>query len=363
MSITIRAVKALGQGQVIWDTSVPGFGARRQLNSVSYILKYRHAGKQQFVTLGRHGVLTPDEARRKARKLLGSVAGGVDPVGPKADSLAAVINEYLSHAQKTLRPNTYRDTRRYLLECWKPLHRTPIANLKRRDIALGLADIEAKASPIIALRARSAISAMFNWAIREGHDIPANPVLGTNRAEEKSRDRVLSNAELACLWQQCRDDDAGRMVRLLILTGQRRGEVARMSWSELDDLDRKLWTIPGARTKNKREHTLPLTDAMIALLPERHRDYVFGQGIGFSGWAKARDRINGLDDFRIHDIRRSVATGMAEIGILPHIIEAILNHVSGHKAGVAGIYNKARYLDEMRAALEKWAAHVAMLVN
>jgi len=102
---------------------------------------------------------------------------------------------------------------------------------------------------------------------------------------------------------------------------------------------------------------------MIALLPERHRDYVFGQGIGFSGWAKARDRINGLDDFRIHDIRRSVATGMAEIGILPHIIEAILNHVSGHKAGVAGIYNKARYLDEMRAALEKWAAHVAMLVN
>jgi integrase len=204
---------------------------------------------------------------------------------------------------------------------------------------------------------------MFNWAIREDYDeIAVNPVLGTNRAEEKSRERVLTNGELAALWRQCRDDDAGRIIRLLILTGQRRGEVARMSWSELD-LGRKLWTIPASRTKNKREHTLPLTDAALALLPERRREYVFGQGIGFSGWAKARDRINGLDDFRLHDIRRSVATGMAEIGVLPHIIEAILNHVSGHKASVAGIYNKARYLEEMRSALTKWAQHIEQIVT
>jgi hypothetical protein len=106
-----------------------------------------------------------------------------------------------------------------------------------------------------------------------------------------------------------------------------------------------------------------LTDAAIALLPERWRDYVFGQGIGFQSWSRSKLKFNGIEDWRIHDIRRSVATGMAEIGILPHIIEAILNHVSGHKAGVAGIYNRARYLDEMRSALERWAAHIAALAS
>jgi integrase len=361
MSITIRTVKELGQGEVIWDTSVKGFGARRQLNSVSYVLKYRHNGKQRFVTLGRHGVLTPDEARREARKVLGSLARGIDPVGPKADSLAAVINDYLAYAQKTLRPNSYRDIQRYLLENWKAYHRTPVANLKRRDVALGLADIEAKHSPIIAHQARAALSAMFNWAIRQGYEIAANPVLGTNQIEVKSRDRVLTKAELAAIWRQCKDDDYGRIVRLLILMGQRRDEVGRMQWSELD-LDRKVWVIPGDRTKNHKEHILPLTDAAIALLPERWRDYVFGPKTGFANWGNSRAKLNGVDDFRLHDLRRTCATGMAELGVLPHIIEAILNHVSGHKAGVAGIYNKARYLEEMRAALTKWSQHIEQIV-
>ena len=361
MSITIRTVKGLGQGETIWDESVKGFGARRQLNSVSYVLKYRHNGKQRFVTIGRHGVLTPDEARRKAKKVLGSVADGVDPVGPKADSLAAVINDYLSRAKGTLRPSSYRHTQRYLLENWRGYHRTPVANLKRRDVALGLAEIETKHSPIIALRARTALSTMFNWAIRQGYEIPANPVLGTNRIEVKqSRDRVLTKAELATIWRQCGDDDYGRIVRLLILTGQRRDEVGRMKWSELD-LERKVWVIPAERTKNKREHILPLTDAMIALLPERWRDFVFGPK-GFVNWGNSRAKLNGVEDFRLHDLRRTAVTMMAELGIQPHIIEAILNHVSGHKAGVAGIYNKAKYLDEMRSALKRWAEHIEQIV-
>jgi integrase len=199
---------------------------------------------------------------------------------------------------------------------------------------------------------------LFNWAIRQGYDIPANPVAGTNRTTIKSRDRVLTKTELASIWNQCGDDNYSRIVRLLILTGQRRDEVGRMEWSELD-LERKLWTIPPSRTKNHREHTIPLTDASIALLPERWHDSVFGNG--FSNWSKSRARLS--SGWRIHDIRRSVATGMAELGILPHIIEAILNHVSGHKAGVAGVYNKAKYLEEMRSALETWATHVGELVR
>jgi integrase len=362
MSITIRTVKSLSQGEVIWDTHVPGFGARRQLNSVSYVLKYRHNGKQRFVTLGRHGALTPEQARREAQKVLGKLATGVDPVGPKADSLAAVINDYLTHAQKTLRPNSYRHIQRYLLENWKPYHRTPVANLKRRDVALGLGDIEAKVSPAVAHRARAALSAMFNWAIRQGYEIVANPVLGTNQMEVKSRDRVLTKAELKKVWRQCGDDDYGRIVRLLILTGQRREEIGGMQWSEID-LERKLWIIPGDRTKNHREHILPLTDAMVALLPERWRDYVFGPKAGFVNWGNSRAKLNGIEDFRLHDLRRTAVTMMAELGVLPHIIEALVNHVSGHKAGVAGVYNKAKYLGEMRSALERWAQHIEEIVG
>src|SRR5262249_25953935 len=151
-------------------------------------------------------------------------------------------------------------TRYHLQDCWKPYHSVPIASLKRRDIAKGLGEIEAKRGPIIALRARATLSACFNWAIRQGYDIPANPVQGTNRTILKSRERVLTKAELASIWQQCGDDDFGRIVKLLTLTGQRRDEVSRMTWGELD-LEKKLWTIPAERTKNKREHILPLTDA------------------------------------------------------------------------------------------------------
>jgi integrase len=358
MSITIRTVKSLGQGETIWDASVKGFGARRQLNAVSYVLKYRHQGKQRFVTLGRHGALTPDQARKKAKRLLGSVAGGNDPVAPKAESLGAIINEYLQVAAKTLRISTYRGKRHHLQDCWKPYHSRPLASLNRRDVAQGLSAIEAKYSPITAWHSRAALSALFNWAIRQGYEIAANPVAGTSRTTIKSRDRVLTKAELASIWRQCGDDNYGRIVRLLILTGQRRDEVGRMEWSELD-LGRKLWTIPASRTKNHREHILPLTDAAIALLPERWGNHVFGKG--FSDWSKSRARLS--NGWRIHDIRRSVATGMAENGIQPHIIEAILNHQSGHRAGVAGIYNKAKYLEEMRTALDKWAAHVAKLVR
>jgi integrase len=361
-AITIRSVKALAQGETIWDTSVKGFGARRQLNAVSYVLKYRHQGKQRFVTLGRHGALTPDEARKKAKRLLGSVAGGVDPIAPKAETLGAVANEYLQVAAKVLRHNTYRGTKRYLQDCWKAYHSMPIAAMKRRDVAKGLADIEAKYGPFIALRARAALSTMFNWAIRQGYELPANPVQGTNRTILKSRERVLTNPELASIWRQCGDDDFGRIVKLLILTGQRRDEVGRMTWGEID-LDKKLWVIPGTRTKNHREHILPLTDAALALLPERRRDYVFGNGIGFSNWSRAQRRITGVAAWRLHDLRRTAVTMMAELGILPHIIEAIVNHVSGHRAGVAGIYNKAKYLDEMRIALEKWSSHVGELTN
>jgi integrase len=207
---------------------------------------------------------------------------------------------------------------------------------------------------------------MMNWAMRQGYDVAANPVMGTNKPVLRSRDRVLSNEELAAIWRACPQDDYGRIVRLLMLTAQRRDEIARLRWSEID-LDRAMLVLPPERTKNHREHIIPLVPMALALLPDQRlsREWVFGEGVGFSGWARSKRRLDAglsIADWRVHDLRRSFATGCAEqLGVLPHVIEAVLNHVSGHKSGVAGIYNRARYLEEMRVALERWAAHIAAI--
>ena len=211
--------------------------------------------------------------------------------------------------------------------------------------------------------------------MREGLS-DGNPVIGTNRAaDERSRDRVLSDKELAAIWGACRDDDFGRIVRLLILTGQRREEVGGTTWSELD-LARGLWTIPGSRTKNGRAHEVPLPASAAGLLEQTRlalrSGSLFGEGTGsFQGWSKAKAALErrissggtAMEPWRLHDIRRTVATRMAELGVQPHVIEAVLNHVSGHKAGVAGVYNRALYAAERRKALDLWGEHVRALVE
>jgi integrase len=211
---------------------------------------------------------------------------------------------------------------------------------------------------------------MFVWAMGEGL-ATANPVINTNRREEKTRDRVLSGAELRTIWRALEDDDYGVVVKLLALTGQRANEIAGLCWSEVD-FRQELISLPGARTKNGRPHDIPMADTVRALLKSRHkegdRDLIFGRGDGpFSGWSKAKaaldERAAPLKHWVIHDLRRSVATGMADIGIQPHIIEAVLNHVSGHKGGVAGIYNRATYAKEKAEALARWDAHVASIVG
>jgi integrase len=384
-AITLRSVQALRPGATLWDAALPGFGARRQRSAVAYVLKYRVLGRQRFVTLGRHGALTPDQARRKAKALLGQVAGGTDPAALRAeakaqaaDTLGRVAADYLQFAAQRQKPRTFVSTKRHLLVNWRPLHGVSIFHIRRRDVADRLGRIEAEHGPSTAIRARAALSAMFVWAIRRGFEIEANPVLGTHRpAAPKSRDRVLSDAELAEVWQACEaGGDYGRIVRLLMLTAQRRDEVGGMQRSEIDG---DVWVIPGERTKNKREHAVPLAPAALAIVTDAarltNRDWLFGRGPrregdrqgGFSGWSKAKTaldaRIGHPTEWRLHDLRRTAATVMADrLGVLPHIIEAVLNHVSGHRAGVAGVYNRARYAGEMRVALERWAEHVVALV-
>jgi len=392
-SITIRAVQALKPGETIWDAdhreAVRGFGVRRQRDQATYVLKYRVFGRQRFVTIGPHGgPWTPGLARREAKRLLGLVADGKDPADEKAkarlqaaDTLRVIADQYLRNAKQRLKPRTYSEIERYLLVSWKSLHPFSVFQITRRHISARIADIASDHGKVSAARARTALSSMFNWAIREGFDIAANPVLGTNRpAQPGSRERVLTETELSAIWWASGEDDYGRIVRLLLLTAQRRDEVGSMQWAELDTIS-GLWTLPGARTKNHREHLLPLVPAALALLPPRRegRDFLFGDGPrrsgdphrGFSGWSKSKAALDEriaealgepLPHWTVHDLRRSASTVMADrLGVLPHIVEAILNHVSGHRAGVAGVYNRARYAAEMREALQLWAQYVAAL--
>jgi integrase len=240
-------------------------------------------------------------------------------------------------------------------------------------VAARLSEIAAHSGAITANRARAALSAVFAWAMREGL-AESNAVIGTNRAvDEKSRSRVLTGEELAAIWRACRGDDYGRIVRLLILTGQRREEVGGMAGDEIDWL-RARWTIPGERTKNGRPHDVPLSAPAVEILKavpyHVSCERFFGEGHGpFQGWSKAKASLDRriaqggskLAPWRLHDIRRTVATRMAELGTLPHVIEAVLNHVSGHKAGVAGIYNRANYTHERCLALERWGEQVIEL--
>jgi integrase len=210
---------------------------------------------------------------------------------------------------------------------------------------------------------RASLSTFFGWCIQHGL-VEQNPVIGTQVAPEQSRDRVLSMDELAAIWRACGDDAYGSIVRMLILTGQRREEIGGLRWDEVRD---DMIVLPGDRTKNKRTHIIPLSDPArdIPAAQPRTGEYVFGRR--FVSWSHRKQGLDNqlkLDAWTVHDLRRSAATHMAEIGIAPHIIEAILNHVSGHKAGVAGIYNRASYDKEKRVALSLWADHVmAAVVN
>lgn len=363
---------------IVFDEALPGFGVRLRAGGKRvWIAQYRMGQKQRRVTIGSVETLDPDQARRAAKSILAKVHLGSDPQVAKSEAkarahvtLGAMIEPYLEFASKRLKPRTLIETRRYLRTAWKPLHGLAIEKITRRTIALQLSELALANGPIAANRARIALSSFFTWAMREGL-ADTNPVVGTNRpTEERSRDRVLTNDELARIWAACRDDDYGRIVRLLILTGQRREEVGGMAWDELD-LQRACWSIPRDRTKNSLPHEVPLSKAAIEVLqdcPRREgRQLVFGEAGGpFQGWSKAKAALDRrikesgsqIPAWRLHDIRRTVATRIAEMSTLPHVVEAVLNHISGHKAGVAGIYNRASYAKEKREALDRWADYL-----
>jgi integrase len=218
------------------------------------------------------------------------------------------------------------------------------------------------------------LSKMFAWLL-ERRRVKHNPCVGVHKPKApKARERVLTDAEIVKFWLACDDltQPFGHALKLLLLTGSRLDEVTRMARSELND-DGTVWTIPGERTKNHRTHVVPLSTVAREVLANVGGAFQFvfttqrtRNQAPISGWSKIKEQIDakmGTPPWRIHDLRRTCATGMAEIGIPPHIIESVLNHVSGAKAGVAGTYNRSVYSTEKKAALERWAVHINHLVH
>ncbi len=368
---------------MVYDETLPGFGLRLNRGGrATWFVQYRIGTKQRRVSLGTRATVSADEARKLAKAALGDVAKGSDPQEKRhtakaqaAVTFGSVVPRYLAYAQSRQRPRHHSHTKRYLERYWTPLDKMGINSIKRADVSAQITKIAEVHGDHTANRARSALSSFFTWGMGDGV-AESNPVTGTHKAiEEKARDRVLTDVEVAAAWQLSGTRDFGSIVRLLILTGQRREEVGSIGWSEIDRAN-ALWTLPASRSKNGKPHVVPLAPAALAILdaiPQRvGRDLIFGSAAGgFKGYGANKltlDKAMAASlkanlPWRIHDLRRTAATGMGDLGVQPHVVEAVLNHASGSKAGVAGTYNRSLYAAEKRAALDLWAEHVMSLVS
>jgi integrase len=384
MKLTQKTVAALtlpeGKSEAIFfDDELAGFGVRiRAGGSRTWVYQYKVGSQHRRITLGSLAALTPARARESAAELHAAVRLGRDPAGEKfegrvraAETMAAILPAYLARQRGHLRPRSYVECERHLLKNCKPLLGLLLSKIDRRAVAARISDVANTSGAVSANRTRAALSAFFSWTMREGL-LDNNPVIGTNRQKETSRSRVLSDDELKIILSACGSDDFGTIIRLLMATGQRASEVSQLRWSEV--LDDRI-VLPPSRVKNNRLHTIPLARQVRAIFDgrERNGEFVFGrrQGRPFGGWSLSKatldQRISAmgrkLEPWVTHDLRRTMATRLAESGTAPHIIEAILNHVSGHKAGVAGVYNRASYEPQKRIALQQWSNHLEGLVS
>jgi integrase len=367
-----------------FDSEIDGFGLRVQNGRASWVFQYHIHGKSHRIKLGDQQTMSADMARNEARIAAGKVAqsrrtGEAHPILEQkriADELRKAeakrpgdapfgsrIGEYIA-ARNGLRERSVIETRRYLEQTFKELHKIPLDQIRKSDVVAVLSGIKA---PVARNRARSTLSAFFAWAIGEDF-CEANPVVGTNKvAEAGERQRVLSDNEVATVWLNAPHNGYGAILKLLLLTGCRRDEIGGLKWPEID-LNARTITLPSERTKNGRAHVVPLSDLaneILAGIAKREgREHVFGRttGAGFSGWSSVKedfDAVVKIEPWVVHDLRRTVRTGIDKLGVLPHICEAVLNHLPPK---LVRTYNQNTYENEKRKALDTWAHHLKTIV-
>jgi integrase len=359
--VMLRKLTAGGLERLeIWDERVAGFGLRvSKSGTKTFMLVYRHRGRSRRLTLGRYPVLSLLDAREKAVNALRQVNAGTDPIleAEKAVDASyqfdAIVDEFVTkHCKVHNKPNTARETERALKKHFvAEWGKRDIRDIQSTHINAILDRLVEGGTPIEANHVLANLKTMFRWCV--DRDLLAiSPCHKVRKpAKANSRSRVLTTDELTKVWRafEAEGYPFGYMGKLLVLTGQRRGEVTEMRWNQIDT-DRKTWTIPAELSKNSREHVLPLSEAAFAILkavPRLSKDRVFparhNDANAISGFTRAKlrfDKMSGVQEWTIHDLRRTVATGLAMLGVAPHVIERVLNHVSGTFAGVAGVYNR-----------------------
>jgi len=386
--IAIRKAHSPATGQAeIWDGKISGFGVRVSSSGAkSFVLVYRNGGKARRMTLGRYPMLTLAEARDKANAAMRQIEQGIDPAPTKQERQRqeeqrivyrfedVVASFVVLHCQRNNREVTAKDTARILKNRFRSRWaERDIREITRIEIIRLLDAIVEEGTPSAANHALSAIRKFFNWCVERGM-LDVSPCHGVKKpTKDRSRDRVLNDDEIRTIWLSADQTGYpfGPIVKLLLLTAQRRNEVGRMQWDHLD-LTQGLWTLPAELTKSNRQHVVPLASEacrLLTRLPIVSKDYVFatrnvgGPFVDFSGGKRLFDLVAKVEGWTLHDLRRTAATQMAKLGTSPHVVERILNHTSGTFGGVAGVYNRFQYVPEMRQALEQWAAHIRDLAS
>lgn len=422
--LAIRALKTPAARREIADAKMDGLalvlepsGTRR------WTYRYRYGKRPRRISLGTWPVVNLAKARARAESAVHALERGDDPgvtlFGPKRaqhlatvdrDAFGVVLRRFMQdHAIPNTRgwreaarlmglavvedgkgPPTFEDIPGRLAARWAE---KLIGSITGRDIIDVIDATRARGAPIVANRELSAMRKLFSWAVGK-RIIDANPAAGIPApSKETQRDRVLSDDELRLIWTAADGEGFpfGDIVKLLVLTAQRRIEVAAAPWAEFD-LKAATWLLPGARTKNGRPHLVPLSDAALGVLADlprivdaapgdergrsnvAERVFLFGHrgGGGYSGFSRAKARFDervaemadsAIAPWTLHDLRRTAATRMAKLGVQPIVIESALNHISGTKGGIAGVYNVHAYEAEKRAALDAWARYVERVVD
>jgi len=377
----VNRAKILGDARdvLLFDETLSGFGVRKFVSGKrTFFVKFNVGKQQRRMALGPASASRLEAVRQEAEEIIFNAKRGRDAQAEKKArarttkvAVGGLIDRYLEVKQGEISETYFADTARYLQTHWKPLHGYAVDAVQRHDVANVLDAIAKTRGKVTADRAKAALSGFYAWAAERDSSVVPPTLHVKNRANGHSRDRVLSETELAQIWHAVADmGDYGAILKLLILTGQRRSEISDLSWSEVD-FDARQIALPPERTKNHKPHLIPLAQPSLEILdaaPKRvGRDYLFGEGSkGYQGWSKSKARLDtelDLDPWTVHDIRRSVVTHLNETGIAePHIIEAIANHISGSRAGVAGVYNRSQYALGKRRALERWGDHLLDLV-
>lgn len=368
-----------------WDETVRGLVLRvSPTGAKSWTVVYsREAdGEKRRLTLGQFPAIPLEKARRKALDAVMAIADGDDPSADKrakkaAMTFADLAGLYVDRYAKRQKKSWEQDERLLRVDVLPTIGAKKMAAVTKRDV-LDVIENKAEAGHLTsANRLLAVVRKLCNWAVAEDY-LAVSPAMGVKpRSKPVSRDRVLVPGEIAKVWNALPGaavrDITRDCFRLLLLTGQRSGEVSGMRRGEID-IDARTWTIPADRVKNGRAHVVPLSTMALTIIERRlevideERDAPLfahiGEPMPSNALAHAcRLKLQVLEDqWTTHDLRRTVATQMAEIGILPHVIESVLNHISGFKSGVAGVYNRNAYEPEKRAALDAWAQRLEEIV-